>query len=63
MNDFVRSQFTNKQNGEIKFWQEMIGGGAAGASQVVSERWMKSFLDEADQCFSFFFHFRCLPIL
>ncbi|KAG1524521.1 hypothetical protein G6F52_004122 [Rhizopus delemar] len=35
VNDFVRSQFTNKQNGEIKFWQEMIGGGAAGASQVV----------------------------
>lgn len=36
MNDFVRYQFTSHQDGEIKFWQEMIGGGAAGASQVVS---------------------------
>ncbi|EPB90455.1 mitochondrial aspartate-glutamate transporter agc1 [Mucor circinelloides] len=35
VNDFVRSKFTSKQNGEIKFWQEMVGGGAAGASQVV----------------------------
>ncbi|CAO3672716.1 unnamed protein product [Rhizopus stolonifer] len=35
VNDFVRSHFTNKQNGKIEFWQEMIGGGAAGASQVV----------------------------
>ncbi|KAI8084217.1 mitochondrial carrier domain-containing protein [Gilbertella persicaria] len=35
VNDFVRSQFTSRNNGEIKFWQEMIAGGAAGASQVV----------------------------
>ncbi|OBZ81449.1 Calcium-binding mitochondrial carrier protein Aralar1 [Choanephora cucurbitarum] len=35
VNDFVRSQFTSKNNGEIKFWQEMVAGGAAGASQVV----------------------------
>lgn len=35
VNDFVRNKFTGKQNGEIKFWQEMVGGGAAGASQVV----------------------------
>lgn len=36
MNDLVRGLFTSRQNGEIKFWQEMVGGGAAGASQVVS---------------------------
>ncbi|SAM03164.1 hypothetical protein [Absidia glauca] len=35
VNDFVRNKLTNKQNGEIKFWQEMIAGGSAGASQVV----------------------------
>ncbi|KAI9022157.1 mitochondrial carrier domain-containing protein [Phycomyces nitens] len=35
MNDFVRGKFINKETGEIKFWQEMIGGAAAGASQVV----------------------------
>ncbi|KAI8365570.1 mitochondrial carrier domain-containing protein [Blakeslea trispora] len=35
VNDLVRSHFTKKNNGEIKFWQEMIAGGAAGASQVV----------------------------
>jgi solute carrier family 25 aspartate/glutamate transporter 12/13 len=35
VNDFVRGKFASKQNGEIKFWQEMVGGGAAGASQVV----------------------------
>lgn len=38
VNDFVRSHFTNKQNGKIEFWQEMIGGGAAGASQVVRKK-------------------------
>ncbi|KAF7722920.1 mitochondrial aspartate-glutamate transporter agc1 [Apophysomyces ossiformis] len=35
VNDFVRGKFTNKQTGEIKLWQEMVGGAAAGASQVV----------------------------
>ncbi|KAI8143818.1 mitochondrial carrier domain-containing protein [Fennellomyces sp. T-0311] len=35
VNDFVRSKFINKDTGEIKFWQEMIAGGAAGGSQVV----------------------------
>ncbi|KAI9475837.1 MAG: mitochondrial carrier domain-containing protein [Benjaminiella poitrasii] len=35
VNDFVRGKFTNPQSGEIKFWQEMVAGGAAGASQVV----------------------------
>ncbi|KAI7895071.1 mitochondrial carrier domain-containing protein [Mucor mucedo] len=35
VNDFVRNKFSSGQNGEIKFWQEMVGGGAAGASQVV----------------------------
>jgi solute carrier family 25 aspartate/glutamate transporter 12/13 len=36
VNDFVRNTFLGKQNGEIQFWQEMIAGGTAGASQVVS---------------------------
>ncbi|KAL1928418.1 hypothetical protein VTP01DRAFT_2774 [Rhizomucor pusillus] len=35
VNDFVRGKLINKDTGEIKFWQEMIAGGAAGASQVV----------------------------
>ncbi|CAO3656129.1 unnamed protein product [Mucor hiemalis] len=35
VNDYVRSKFLGKQGGDIKFWQEMIAGGAAGASQVV----------------------------
>ncbi|KAI8076779.1 mitochondrial carrier domain-containing protein [Halteromyces radiatus] len=35
VNDFVRNKLANKKTGEIKFWQEMIAGGAAGASQVV----------------------------
>ncbi|CAO3579672.1 unnamed protein product [Absidia cylindrospora] len=35
VNDFVRNKLANKQTGEIKFWQEMIAGGSAGASQVV----------------------------
>ncbi|ORZ02665.1 mitochondrial carrier domain-containing protein [Syncephalastrum racemosum] len=35
VNDFVRSKLTNKETGEIKFWQEMVAGGSAGASQVV----------------------------
>ncbi|KAG0763778.1 hypothetical protein G6F60_009285 [Rhizopus arrhizus] len=35
MNDLVRGLFTTRQKGEIKFWQEMVAGGAAGASQVV----------------------------
>ncbi|KAI7905671.1 mitochondrial carrier domain-containing protein [Cokeromyces recurvatus] len=35
VNDFVRGKFTNKQTGEIGFWQEMVAGGAAGASQVI----------------------------
>ncbi|KAI8992444.1 mitochondrial carrier domain-containing protein [Pilobolus umbonatus] len=35
VNDFVRSHFNKVENGEIKFWQEMIAGGSAGASQVV----------------------------
>ncbi|KAG0167008.1 mitochondrial aspartate-glutamate transporter agc1 [Apophysomyces sp. BC1034] len=35
VNDFVRGKFMNKQDGQIKFWQEMLGGAAAGASQVV----------------------------
>ncbi|KAI8981884.1 mitochondrial carrier domain-containing protein [Mycotypha africana] len=35
VNDFVRSKFTSKQNGSIQFWQEMLAGGAAGASQVI----------------------------
>ncbi len=37
MNDLVRGLFTTRQKGEIKFWQEMVAGGAAGASQVVSD--------------------------
>ncbi|CAO3590263.1 unnamed protein product [Absidia cylindrospora] len=35
VNDFVRNKIANKKTGEIKFWQEMIAGGSAGASQVV----------------------------
>jgi hypothetical protein len=40
VNDFVRNTFLGKQNGEIQFWQEMVAGGTAGASQVVS--WEKN---------------------
>ncbi|KAI8385032.1 mitochondrial carrier domain-containing protein [Radiomyces spectabilis] len=35
VNDFVRGKFINKETGEIKFWQEMVGGAAAGGSQVI----------------------------
>ncbi|KAI9253844.1 mitochondrial carrier domain-containing protein [Phascolomyces articulosus] len=35
VNDFVRSKLANKETGELRFYQEMIAGGAAGASQVV----------------------------
>ncbi|KAI8342686.1 mitochondrial carrier domain-containing protein [Chlamydoabsidia padenii] len=35
VNDFVRNKLANKQTGEMKFWQEMVAGGSAGASQVV----------------------------
>ncbi|KAI9496456.1 mitochondrial carrier domain-containing protein [Zychaea mexicana] len=35
VNDFVRNKLTNKETGEIKFYHEMIAGGAAGGSQVV----------------------------
>ncbi|CAO3649735.1 unnamed protein product [Cunninghamella echinulata] len=35
VNDLVRNKFLNKETGEIKFWQEMVAGGSAGASQVV----------------------------
>lgn len=31
----MRNKLTNKKSGEIKFWQEMVAGGSAGASQVV----------------------------
>jgi solute carrier family 25 aspartate/glutamate transporter 12/13 len=35
VNDYVRSKFITKNGGDIQFWQEMIAGGSAGASQVV----------------------------
>ncbi|KAG2175016.1 hypothetical protein INT43_006078 [Umbelopsis isabellina] len=35
VNDLIRGKFKDKQTGEIKFWQEMVAGGTAGASQVV----------------------------
>jgi solute carrier family 25 aspartate/glutamate transporter 12/13 len=34
-NDFFRYQFTNKETGEIKKWQEGVSGGLAGLLQVV----------------------------
>lgn len=35
VNDLMRSKLKNFETGEIKFWQEMVAGGTAGASQVV----------------------------
>lgn len=39
VNDLIRGKLKNKDTGEIKFWQEMVAGGSAGASQVVSSGW------------------------
>ena len=36
VNDLIRGKLKNKTTGEIQFWQEMVAGGTAGASQVVS---------------------------
>ena len=36
VNDLVRGRFTNKEAGAIKYWQELVAGGSAGACQVVS---------------------------
>ncbi|CAO3679180.1 unnamed protein product [Rhizopus stolonifer] len=35
VNDLVRNLFNKSQKGDIQFWQEMVAGGTAGASQVV----------------------------
>ncbi|CAO3681047.1 unnamed protein product [Umbelopsis vinacea] len=35
VNDLIRGKLKNKTTGEIQFWQEMVAGGTAGASQVV----------------------------
>ncbi|KAL4787853.1 mitochondrial carrier domain-containing protein [Aspergillus varians] len=35
VNDLVRGYFSNKDNGKIKRWQEVLAGGAAGGCQVV----------------------------
>jgi solute carrier family 25 aspartate/glutamate transporter 12/13 len=36
VNDLARGFFSNKDNGKIKPYQEVISGGTAGACQVVS---------------------------
>lgn len=36
VNDLIRGKLKNKTTGEIQFWEEMVAGGTAGASQVVS---------------------------
>ncbi|KAF2815101.1 calcium-binding mitochondrial carrier protein-like protein Aralar1 [Mytilinidion resinicola] len=35
VNDLVRGKFTNPENGDIKFWAEMLAGGSAGGCQVI----------------------------
>lgn len=37
VNDLVRGHFTNKETGAIKYSQELLAGGSAGACQVVSD--------------------------